>query len=143
MPASSLGAQLGGRFDGDDLPSAFRQPGRVVAFPGREPALAATGAAIDWAGGIDGFVANAGGVICGAVEFAGGSEGQVFDIIEEKISRNTAEVLERMKHERILPREAAVEMSRERLAEATRYRRFSSGWSMQAPKPDPDLRAVS
>ena len=89
------------------------------------------------------FLANAGGVICGAVEFAGGSEGQVFDIIEEKISRNTAEVLERMKHERILPREAAVEMSRERLAEATRYRRFSSGWSMQAPKPDPDLRAVS
>ena len=89
------------------------------------------------------FIANAGGVICGAVEFAGGSEGQVFDIIEEKIRRNTAEVLERMKHERILPREAAVTMSRERLEEAMRYQRFSSGWSVQAPRPDPELRAVS
>ena len=89
------------------------------------------------------FIANAGGVICGAVEFAGGSEAQVFGIIEEKIRRNTAEVLERMKHERILPREAAVAMSRERLAEAMRYQRFSSGWSVQAPRPDPELRAVS
>ena len=89
------------------------------------------------------FISNAGGVICGAVEYAGGSEGQVFSIIEEKIRRNTAEVLERMKHERILPREAAVQMARERLAEAMMFRRFSSGWSVQAPRPDVDLRAVS
>ena len=48
-----------------------------------------------------------------------------------------------MKHERILPREAAEQMARERLAEAMKFRRFSSGWSIQAPKPDPELRAVS
>jgi glutamate dehydrogenase (NAD(P)+) len=89
------------------------------------------------------FIANAGGVICGAVEYAGGSEGQVFAIIEEKIRRNTAEVLGRMQKERILPREAAVRMARERLSEAMRFRRFSSGWSVQAPKPPIDLRAVS
>ena len=89
------------------------------------------------------FIANAGGVICGAVEYAGGNEGTVFPIIEEKIRRNTAEVLERMKHERILPREAAVQMARERLAEAMKFRRFTSGWSVQAPRPELDLRAVS
>jgi glutamate dehydrogenase (NAD(P)+) len=89
------------------------------------------------------FIANAGGVICGAIEFAGGTEAQVFPIIDEKIRSNTAEVLERMKHERILPREAAVAMARERLDEAMKYRRFSSGWSVQAPKPDVELRAVS
>ena len=89
------------------------------------------------------FIANAGGVICGAVEFAGGSEAQVFDIIDEKIRGNTAEVIERMKHDRILPREAAVAMARERLDEAMRYRRFSSGWSVQRPRTDLELRAVS
>ena len=89
------------------------------------------------------FIANAGGVICGAVEHAGGSEAQVFPIIEEKVRGNTAEVLERMKHERILPREAAVAMARERLDEAMRYRRFSSGWSVQRPRTDHELRAVS
>jgi glutamate dehydrogenase (NAD(P)+) len=89
------------------------------------------------------FIANAGGVICGAVEFAGGTEAQVFPMIDEKIRGNTAEVLQRMKHERILPRKAAVAMARERLDEAMKYRRFSSGWSVQAPKPDLELRAVS
>ena len=89
------------------------------------------------------FIANAGGVICGAIELAGGTEAQVFPIIDEKIRNNTAEVLERMKHERILPREAAVAMARERLDEAMKYRRFSSGWSVQAPKSDVELRAVS
>lgn len=89
------------------------------------------------------FIANAGGVICGAVEYAGGSEAQVFGIIEEKIRRNTAEILERMKHQRILPREAAVRMARERLDEAMMFRRFSSGWSVQAPRPEVDLRAVN
>jgi hypothetical protein len=48
-----------------------------------------------------------------------------------------------MKHERVLPREAAVAMARERLDEAMKYRRFSSGWSVQAPRPDAELRAVS
>jgi glutamate dehydrogenase (NAD(P)+) len=89
------------------------------------------------------FIANAGGVICGAVELAGGSEAQVFPIIEDKIRGNTVEVLERMKHDRILPREAAVAMARERLDEAMRYRRFSSGWSVQRPRKERELRAVS
>ena len=89
------------------------------------------------------FIANAGGVICGAVEYAGGSEAQVFGIIDEKIRGNTAEVLERMKHERILPREAAVEMARERIADAMKYQRFSSAWAPKTPGIDVELRAVS
>ncbi|MEJ2128196.1 MAG: Glu/Leu/Phe/Val dehydrogenase [Woeseiaceae bacterium] len=89
------------------------------------------------------FIANAGGVICGAVEVSGGTEAQVFPIIEEKVRANTEEVIERMKHERILPRAAAVTMARERLDEAMRYRRFSSGWSVLRPRTDQELRAVS
>jgi len=89
------------------------------------------------------FIANAGGVICGAVEFAGGTQSQVFPMIDEKIRGNTAEVLERMKHDRILPREAAVAMARERLDEAMKYQRFSSGWSVQRPRTDLELRAVN
>ncbi len=89
------------------------------------------------------FIANAGGVICGAVEYAGGTEAQAFPIIDEKIRGNTAEVLERMKHERILPRQAAVEMARERLGEAMKYQRFSSARAVKGPGTEPELRAVS
>lgn len=89
------------------------------------------------------FIANAGGVICGAVEYAGGSQAKVFEIIDEKIRGNTAEVLERVKHERILPREAAVEMARERIEDAMKYQRFSSAWAPQRLAGDVELRAVS
>ena len=89
------------------------------------------------------FIANAGGVICGAVEYAGGSEAQVFPIIDEKIRSNTAEILERMKHERILPREAAVGMARERIEDAMKYQRFSSAWAPERLAGEIELRAVS
>lgn len=89
------------------------------------------------------FIANAGGVICGAVEYAGGSAAKVFEIIDEKIRGNTAELLERMKHERILPREAAVEMARERIEDAMKYQRFSSAWAPQRLAGEVELRAVS
>ena len=71
------------------------------------------------------FIANAGGVICAAVEYGGGTEGQVFSIIEEKVRGNTAETLERMKREDILPRAAAEAMARERVAAAMQYQRFN------------------
>ena len=71
------------------------------------------------------FIANAGGVITAAVEYGGGTEGQVFDIIDEKVRSNTTETLERMKRDNVLPREAAVAMARERVAKAMNYQRFN------------------
>ena len=64
------------------------------------------------------FIANAGGVICAAVEFRGGSESQVMETIEEKIRTNTLETLERSKKENLLPREAAVKIAFSRLKKA-------------------------
>jgi glutamate dehydrogenase (NAD(P)+) len=71
------------------------------------------------------FIANAGGVICAAMEYRGSNKTAVFQSIEEKLRRNTQMVLERMKNENILPRQAAVELATERVRKAMSYRRFS------------------
>ncbi len=39
------------------------------------------------------FIANAGGVICAAIEYHGGTEATAFTVIEEKIRANTSAVL--------------------------------------------------
>ncbi len=70
------------------------------------------------------FIANAGGVICAAVEYGGGTQAQVFPIIDEKVRSNTEETLRRAERDGVLPREAATEMAQERLAAAMQYRRF-------------------
>lgn len=69
------------------------------------------------------FIANAGGVICAAVEYHGGSQAQAMAAIEEKIGSNTAEMLERMTAESLPPRSAAEQMARRRVEEAVTYRR--------------------
>jgi glutamate dehydrogenase/leucine dehydrogenase len=69
------------------------------------------------------FIVNAGGVICAAVEYRGGTEAHAFATIEEKIRVNTQEVLERARANRLLPRDAAIQMVRSRLDEAMRYQR--------------------
>jgi glutamate dehydrogenase (NAD(P)+) len=68
------------------------------------------------------FIANAGGVICAAVEYHGGTQAQAFAAIEERIRANTQEVLERARADDVLPREAAIRMTRSRLQEAMGYR---------------------
>lgn len=70
------------------------------------------------------FIANAGGVICGAVEYHGGTQALAFQTIEEKISANAAQVLETAKKQTITPRQAAVAMAEERVRAAMRYRRW-------------------
>jgi glutamate dehydrogenase (NAD(P)+) len=70
------------------------------------------------------FIANAGGVICAAVEVAGGRKRDAFTAIDEKIRSNTAEMLERADRGGIPPREAAVQMARERVDAAMAYTRF-------------------
>jgi glutamate dehydrogenase/leucine dehydrogenase len=69
------------------------------------------------------FIANAGGVICAAVEFQGGSESHALTQVREKIARNTEEVLESSTTERVLPREAADRLARGRVEGAMQLRR--------------------
>ena len=71
------------------------------------------------------FIANAGGVICAAMEYQGASESAALQTIEEKLRRNTTLVLDNVRHKNILPREAAMELALERLNKAMSYRRYS------------------
>jgi glutamate dehydrogenase (NAD(P)+) len=89
--------------------------------------IPATAAAEEWmhAHGIlsvPDFVANAGGVICAAVEYHGGTQAQAFAVIDERIRSNTLETLERARTGRVLPRQAAIQMARVRIEEAMSYR---------------------
>jgi glutamate dehydrogenase (NAD(P)+) len=69
------------------------------------------------------FIANAGGVICAAIEYHGGTQAQAFAAIEERIRANTHETLEQARTGGLLPREAATRLARARVEEARRYRR--------------------
>jgi glutamate dehydrogenase (NAD(P)+) len=69
------------------------------------------------------FIANAGGVICAAIEYHGGTQAQALATIEERIRANTRETLERARTDGVLPREAATRMACARVREAMRYRR--------------------
>ena len=69
------------------------------------------------------IIANAGGVICAAVEYRGGTQAQALALVQEKVGANTTEVLRQARELGILPREAAEELARARIAEATGYRR--------------------
>ncbi|MBI5398184.1 Glu/Leu/Phe/Val dehydrogenase [Candidatus Woesearchaeota archaeon] len=64
------------------------------------------------------FVANAGGVISSYVEYIGGSEDDVFPLIEKKIVRNTQLVLDTMTKKKIPPRDAAMQIAIERVKKA-------------------------
>ena len=70
------------------------------------------------------FIANAGGVICAAMEYAGATQTAAFQAIEEKIRANTEAVLAAMKTKRMLPRAAAIELATERVHAAMATRRF-------------------
>jgi glutamate dehydrogenase (NAD(P)+) len=70
------------------------------------------------------FIANAGGVICAAIEYRGGSQTAAFAAIEEKIRTNTAAVLDVAATQDILPREAALQLATERVRQAMAYRRW-------------------
>lgn len=71
------------------------------------------------------FIANAGGVICASVEYHGGGETQAFAAIEEKIRRNTEQVLKEAAKVGCLPRRAAVALAERRVRRAMGYRRRS------------------
>lgn len=71
------------------------------------------------------FVANAGGVICAAMEYHGASESAAFDAIRNKIRNNTAEVLDRADSTKVTPRAAAQQMAEDRIRAAMTTRRFN------------------
>jgi glutamate dehydrogenase (NAD(P)+) len=70
------------------------------------------------------FIANAGGVIAGAVEYGGGVEATAFAAITEKVGRNTRLTLERAREMRIPPVEAATTLAVDRLKKMTQFRRW-------------------
>lgn len=70
------------------------------------------------------FVANAGGVICAAMEYHGLTKSAAFAAIEEKVASNTRRVLEESKAKSIRPRDAALAMASERIQGAMETRRF-------------------
>jgi len=70
------------------------------------------------------FIVNAGGVICAAVEYHGGTQMLAFQTIEEKIRENTRAMLEAMRARNVSPRQAAVDLARQRVISATACRRF-------------------
>lgn len=71
------------------------------------------------------FIANAGGVICAAIEYHGGTESTAFAAIAEKITRNTRQMLDQATSDRSTPRAAAIALAEKRITQATGYRRWS------------------
>lgn len=103
----------------DDVRATVVLPGaNIPATAGAERALHERGVLV-----VPDFVANAGGVICAAVEYHGGTQQQAFAAIEERISANTAEVIESARRDGVPPRAAAEAMARQRAGEARGYRR--------------------
>ena len=70
------------------------------------------------------FIANAGGVIMAAMEYAGKTEQEAFAAIGERIRKNTRLILAKAAGEMILPRVAADALARERLRKAMAYRDY-------------------
>lgn len=97
-----------------------------VVLPGANIAVTAAAEAALHARGVlcmPDFIANAGGVICAAVEYHGGSRSQAFTEIAERIRANTAELLDRTAADGQPPRATAERMARARVEHAKRYRR--------------------
>jgi glutamate dehydrogenase (NAD(P)+) len=71
------------------------------------------------------FIANAGGVICAAMEWRGAGERAAFEAIEEKVRANTEAVLRESARRGVLPRRAAEDLARVRVERAMGLRRWS------------------
>ncbi|MCC4116159.1 Glu/Leu/Phe/Val dehydrogenase [Aromatoleum toluclasticum] len=70
------------------------------------------------------FIANAGGVICGAVEYAGGNQATAVATIAEKVRDNTRAVIEAAAAQSIMPRDAAIALATARLRKAMSFGRW-------------------
>lgn len=70
------------------------------------------------------FIANAGGVICAAIEYQRGTETAAFAAIDEKIRTNTRMMLNAAAESGALPRAAALAMAKARVDRAAQTRRW-------------------
>jgi membrane-associated protease RseP (regulator of RpoE activity) len=87
-----------------------------------EHALAARGVVV-----LPDFISNAGGVICAAVEYRGGTETAALALIDEQIRANTEAVLDEARRSGALRRTAAMSLAAERVRRAMRTRRWDDG----------------
>ena len=85
-----------------------------------EEALAARGVVV-----VPDFIANAGGVICAAMEYAGATRAAAFDTIAERVGANTAQVLREAKERGVTPRRAAEALAVRRVRQAMSTRRYA------------------
>lgn len=95
------------------------QGANIPFTPGAEKALAARGVLV-----VPDFIANAGGVICAAMEYRGATRSEVFDVIAEKIRSNTEAVLREAGARGCLPREAATDLAVREVRKAMGRRRY-------------------
>jgi len=96
------------------------QGANIPFTEGAEQALHARGVVV-----IPDFIANAGGVICAAMEYRGATQAAAFAAIEEKVRANTTAVLETVRATGVAPRRAALDLATAQVKQAMRYRRFS------------------
>jgi glutamate dehydrogenase/leucine dehydrogenase len=100
-------------------PRLMAQGANIPCTPEAETALHKRGVLV-----IPDFIANAGGVICAATEFQGGTERAAFDTIDQRIRTNTKLVIEESRRTGGLPRAAAVALAERRLRDAAQTRRW-------------------
>jgi glutamate dehydrogenase (NAD(P)+) len=103
-----------------------RLKARIVAQGANIPCTAEAEAALEARGVLilPDFVVNAGGVICAVAEYHGGSESSAFASIEEKIRRNTTQVIEESRRAGTSTRQAATSLALTRVHNAERARRW-------------------
>ncbi len=95
------------------------QGANIPCTPEAEQALHERGVLV-----VPDFIANAGGVICAATEYRGGTQRDAFHSIDERVRANTRAVLEESRRDRTLPRAAALAVAERRVREAMRLQRW-------------------
>jgi glutamate dehydrogenase/leucine dehydrogenase len=108
-----------------DGSNAGRLRAKLVVEGANIPATAEAEASLNERGVlvVPDFIANAGGVICAAVEYHGGTLSVALATIEERVRANTHAVLTEAATSRALPRTAAVAFATRRVKRAMEYRR--------------------
>jgi glutamate dehydrogenase (NAD(P)+) len=95
------------------------QGANIPCTPEAEEALYKRGVLV-----VPDFIANAGGVICAAIEYRGGTQRTAFETIDEKIRANTRLVLDESSRSGVLPRSAALTLAERRVRAAAETRRW-------------------
>ncbi|MCP4317264.1 MAG: Glu/Leu/Phe/Val dehydrogenase [Hyphomicrobiales bacterium] len=95
------------------------QGANIPATPGAEAILHKNGVLV-----VPDFIANSGGVICGSIEYHGGTQSAALLAIEEKVHVNTHRMLRAAAENRITPRAAAMEMAETSLRKAMSWQRW-------------------